>query len=344
MKPKRNFASDNNPGVHPDVMRAITAANSGHALAYGDDPCTAAAVEKFKETFGPGIEVLFVTTGTAANVVGLSVITESFNSIICSHEAHIFVDECNAVENFIGCKLVPLHTPDAKLTVDIILDNFPSTSHVHQPRPGVISITQPTELGTVYEPAEIRALSDFAHRKGMLLHMDGARLANAAVSLGKTLRGITRDCGVDVLSFGGTKNGAMLAESVVFFNARLARNASFKRKQATQLLSKMRFTAVQFGALLSNGLWEKNAANANAMAKLLAGEISKIPLLEITQKVEANAVFAKIPRRFIPGIQESFYFYEWGDRSGIARFMCSWDTTEKDVRDFAKAMRVRLRP
>ena len=339
MEQARHFASDNNPGVHPEIMKAIAAANNGHEIAYGDDPYTTAARKKFCETFGRGIDVFFVTTGTAANVVGLSAVTESFHSILCSSEAHIFVDECNAVENFIGCKLVPYQTHNAKLNAKLIRDNFPSTHWVHQPRPRVISITQPTELGTVYAPNEIRELADLAHEKGMLLHMDGARLANAAVSLNCTLRKITRDSGVDILSFGGTKNGALMAEAIVFFNRKFAENADFKRKQATQLTSKMRYIAVQFEALLTNNLWKKNAQQANAMARLLAEELQNVPGIKLYQNVEANAVFAELPRKYISRVQKKFNFYEWGNDTGIVRLMCSFDTTKKDVLALVRAFK-----
>ena len=339
MEQLRHFASDNNPGIHPQMMKAIAAANVGHKLAYGDDVYTESAKKKFREVFGPGIEVFFVTTGTAANVVGLSAVTESFNSILCSEEAHIFVDECNAVENFVGCKLVPYHTHDAKLTVKVLRENYPHTNWVHQPRPRVLSITQPTELGTVYAPNEIRELADFAHERGLLLHMDGARLPNAAVTLGCSLKKITRDCGVDILSFGATKNGGWMAESIVFFDKKFTENANFKRKQATQLPSKMRFIAAQFEAMLSTGLWEKNARQANAMASFLADELLKVPKVKLHQKVEANVVFAEFPREYFPEVQKKYFFYEWGENTGIARLMCSFDTTKKDVMGLVKVLK-----
>src|SRR5437868_14516033 len=250
MKPVRSFASDNNAGIHPEVLKAIAAANEGHVVGYGDDPYTESAIRKFHEHFGSDIAVFFVFNGTAANVLGLKALTDSYHAVSCTEAAHIYNDECGAPEKFTGCKLIPIPTSDGKLTVEMIGHAYHGIGDQHHVQPRVVSITQSTEMGTVYQPEEIRALAQFGHQPEMFLHMDGARIANAAASLGQTLRQATRDLGVDVLSFGGTKNGVMGAEAVVFLNQQLCHDFLYLRKQGMQLASKMRFIAVQFEALL----------------------------------------------------------------------------------------------
>jgi threonine aldolase len=336
MKPVRSFASDNNAGIHPTILQAIAAANRGHVVGYGDDGYTEAAVRKFKQHFGADIEVFIVFNGTAANCLSLKSLTESYQAVICAEAAHIYTDECGAPEKFTGCKLIPIPTSDGKLTVESVRHAYHGIGDQHHVQPRVISITQATEMGTVYTPREIRDLARFGHGRGMFLHMDGARIANAAVSLGLTLREATRDLGVDILSFGGTKNGAMGAEAVVFFNKKLSRNFLYLRKQGMQLASKMRFISAQFEALLSNNLWRKNAEHANRMADLLRREVSKIPNVKIVYKVEANGVFAEIPRAAIAELQKRYFFYVWDEDRSLVRWMCSFDTTEQDVKQFAK--------
>src|SRR6266851_3151341 len=245
MKPLRSFASDNNAGIHPDVLKAISAVNQGHVVGYGDDAYTQSAVKKFREHFGDDISVYFVFNGTAANVLSLKALTESYHAVICPEAAHIYTDECGAPEKFTGCKLIPIATPDGKLTVESVAHAYHGIGDQHHVQPRVISITQATEMGTVYRPEEIQALSRFAHERSMFLHMDGARIANAAASLGLTLRQATRDLGVHVLSFGGTKNGLMGAEAVVFFDKKVSNNFQYLRKQGMQLASKMRFISAQ---------------------------------------------------------------------------------------------------
>ena len=335
-KPNRSFASDNNAGIHPKVLQAIAAANQGHTVGYGDDPHTKEAVRKFKEHFGPEIEVFFVFNGTAANCLGLKALTESFHAVICAEGAHIYVDECGAPEKFTGCKLLPIPTSDGKLTVESVGHAYHGIGDQHHVQPRVISVTQSTELGTVYRPREIRDLARFAHQNAMFLHMDGARIANAAVALGLSLREATRDLGVDVLSFGGTKNGAMGAEAVVFFDKKLAQDLLYLRKQGMQLASKMRFISAQFDALFSDDLWRQNAEHSNRMATLLYKEISRIPEITVVHKVEANGVFARIPRHAIAKLQKRYFFYVWNEEESLVRWMCSFDTTEEDVREFAK--------
>lgn len=338
-KPTRGFASDNNAGVHPEIIDAIARANQGHVVAYGDDPYTRSALAKFEEHFGSGIQVFFTFNGTGANVLGLQALNRPYHAVLCSDYAHIYTDECGAPEKHTGCKLIPLAHQDGKITVDAVRHAYHGIGDQHHVQARVISITQSTEMGTVYRPEEIRSLANFAHGHEMFLHMDGARIANAAVSLGQSLREATRDLGVDVLSFGGTKNGAMGGEAVVFFNPALASDFLYLRKQGMQLASKMRFIAVQFETLLTNDLWRRSAEHANRMARMLEAEVRNIPQVKIMWKVEANGVFAQIPRHSIEKIKQRFFFYPWIEEECIVRWMCSFDTTEEDVREFGVAVR-----
>ena len=339
MKPSRSFASDNNAGVHPEILKAISAINQGHVVGYGDDPYTQSAVRLFKRVFGSDVEVFFVFNGTAANCLSLKALTNSYHAIICAEAAHIYVDECGAPEKFTGCKLVPIPTQNGKLTVEAVRAAYHGIGVEHHVQPRVVAITQSTEVGTAYKEEEVRQLARFAHEHGMFLHMDGARIANAAASLGIGLRQATRDLGVDVLSFGATKNGGLGAEAVVFFDPKLAANFKFYRKQGMQLASKMRYLSAQFEALLTHDLWLHNAQHANRMAQLLKRELSKIPQLKITYKVEANGVFVKVPRRAIAKIQRRYFFYMWDESQSMVRWMCSWDTTEADVKQFVEFVR-----
>jgi threonine aldolase len=336
MKPRRSFASDNNAGIHPEVVKAIVAANQGHAVGYGDDPYTESAISKFRQHFGADIDVFIVFNGTAANCLSLKALTDSYHAVICTEAAHIYTDECGAPEKFTGCKLIPILADDGKLTVDAVRRACHGIGDQHHVQPRVISITQATEMGTVYRPEEIKALARFAHKRAMFLHMDGARIANAAASLGLTLRQATRDLGVDVLSFGGTKNGLMGAEAVVFFDKKLSHNFQYLRKQGMQLASKMRFISAQLDCLLSRDLWLKNARHANRMARLLQKGLSDIPEVKIVYEVEANGVFAKIPAHAIAGLQKRYFFYVWNEEESVVRWMCSFDTTEEDVKRFVK--------
>ena len=336
---KRSFASDNNAGVHPEIIKAIKAANEGHVIAYGDDPITARAVKLFQKHFGPDIAVYFVFGGTGANVLGLRAITRSHQAIICAETAHVNVDECGAPENFTGCKLLAIPTSDGKLRVEQIKPLLHGIGVEHHVQPAVISISQATEMGTVYTKKELKTLALFAHEHGMLLHVDGARLSNAAVSLETSLKEITADVGVDVLSFGGTKNGMMYGEAVVFFKPKLASEFKYIRKQGMQLSSKMRFISAQFEAMLSGNLWRRGPEHANRMARLLAGELAKLSQIKITQPVEANGVFAVIPKKYIPALQKKYFFYVWNEEISEVRLMASFDTSEDDVRDFVKFVR-----
>lgn len=342
-KPKRSFASDNNAGVHLKVMEAIAAANDGHVVAYGDDPYTDEAVKLFREQFGKDVDIYFVFGGTGANVLGLKAVTEPHHAIICAETAHINVDECGAPEKFTGCKLLSLPTKNGKITVEQMLPFLDAVGFEHHVQPRVISVSQSTEMGTVYQPRELKKLSEFAHKNGMLLHMDGARIANAAASLRKNFRSLTRDVGVDVLSFGGAKNGMMYGEAIVFFDQSLAKDFKYTRKQGTHLPSKMRFISTQFSALLSNDLWRVNAEHANDMAKLLAQELGRIPQVELTQPVESNGVFARLPKKYIATLQKRYFFYVWNEQTSEVRFMTSFDTTPDDISDFVALVKKTLR-
>jgi threonine aldolase len=339
MKPSRSFASDNNAGVHPEVLKSLAAVNEGHVVGYGDDRYTASAESLFRRHFGGDIAVFFVFNGTAANCLSLKALTKTYEAVICAEAAHIYVDECGAPEKLTGCKLIPIATRDGKLTVDAVQKAYHGIGDQHHVQPRVISITQATEVGTVYRPNEIKALSDFAHERKMFLHVDGARIANAAAALGKSLRECTRDVGVDVLSFGATKNGGMGAEAVIFFNADRAREFKFYRKQGMQLASKMRYLAAQFEALFKDDLWLSNARHSNRMAQLLKRELSNVPDVKIVYPVEANGVFARIPSRSIPKLMKRYFFYPWDIEQSVVRWMCSWDTTEDDVKKFVEFVR-----
>jgi len=339
---RRGFASDNNAGVHPDILTALTKVNDGHVIAYGDDPYTEKASAQLRDIFGQETEVFFVFIGTAANVLGLSTVTQSYHAVICPETAHINVDECGAPEKFSGCKLLTCSTPNGKLTVDMIASHMHGIGFEHHVQPRMVSITQATELGTVYTVDEIREIARYTHEHGMLLHMDGARISNAAVSLGSDFYEMTGGAGVDVLSFGGTKNGMMYGEAIIFFDQALCKDFKYRRKQGMQLASKMRYIAAQFSAFLENKLWKENASHANRMARKLYASVKDIPGLEVTREVESNAVFARIPSHVIPALQDEFFFYVWDEELSEVRWMCSFDTTEADIESFASLLRSML--
>ncbi len=339
----RHFASDNYAGVHPEVMEALREANTGHAPSYGHDLWTERAEAVFRQQFGPGARAFPVFNGTAANVLGIQAVTRSHHAVICSDGAHIQVDECGAPERFTGCKLVLCPAPGGKIRPADVVGRLTGIGDEHRVQPRVVSITQATELGTVYTVEEVRELADTAHANGLLLHMDGARVANAAVSLGVTLRAITTDAGVDVLSFGGTKNGLMGAEAVVFLSGVELADFVYLRKQGMQLASKMRFLSAQFVALLGGDLWQRNAAHANRMARLLAERLRGVSGITLTQPVQANGVFARVPPGHIPALQERAFFYVWNPAISEVRWMMSWDTTDEDVEQFARGVRELVR-
>lgn len=335
---RRGFASDNNAGIHPAVLQAIVEANVGHTVAYGDDPLTADAVARLQAHLGNHAAVFFVYNGTAANVLGLKAATQPYHAVICAETAHIQVDECGAPENFTGCKLLSLPGIDGKISPADIRRHLHGFGFEHHAQPKVVSITQATELGTLYTVEEIRAIAELAHHHGLYLHMDGARLANAAVALNVDLKALTADAGVDILSFGGTKNGMMVGEALVFFEPELTANFKYTRKQGMQLNSKMRFVAAQFNALLENDLWARNARRANDMAALLAEELKQCPQIEITRPVQTNAVFARMPRRHIERLTREFFFYVWNEETSEVRWMTAFDTTPEDVCAFVAAI------
>lgn len=343
MKNKRGFASDNNAAVHPAVMQAMMDANTGHAVGYGDDSWTRRAVQKIQSVFGQDTACFFMLTGTGANVVGLKSVTRTYHSIICAETAHIEEDECGAPELFTGCKLIPLAQTNGKISTEEIKKHLKGFDFEHHSQPRVVSITQATELGAVYRPEEIRRIADFVHGYGLLLHMDGARIANAAASLDLSLREVSRDAGVDVLSFGATKNGAMYGEAVLFFTPGLTDDFKYFRKQSMQLASKMRYIAAQFDALLTDELWRRNAQHANRMAQLLAQEVRQLQGVQLSGEVESNGVFACIPPEIIEPLQKEYFFYVWDEARSEVRWMTSWDTTVEDVAGFVETLRSLLR-
>jgi threonine aldolase len=337
----RSFASDNNSGVHPSVMDALLCANRNHALGYGDDPWTEEAVSKIKEQFAPSFcEPLFVFNGTGSNAVALQLLTQPYHLILCAETAHIYVDECGAPARLTGCQIRPIATPDGKLTPELIRPYLINFGEQHHSQPGAIYISQCTELGTIYTPDELKALTDVAHHYGLYVHMDGARLANACVALGCTFKELTVDCGIDILSFGGTKNGLMMGECVVIFRPELAKSAYYVRKQSAQLASKLRYLSCQFTAYLTDNLWKRNATHANEMArKLYQGLTDTVPEVHFTQKAESNQLFLTMPRPLIDKLLQSYFFYFWNEPANEIRLVTSFDTSEEDIDSFLAAVR-----
>jgi threonine aldolase len=328
----RGFGSDNHSGVHPEILAAIERANEGHSHGYGDDPWTREAQNLVREELGaPDAQVAFVMNGTGANCVGLAAVCRPWESVICPATAHLNTDECAAPERVAGVKLVSVATPDGKLTPELVRPHLQGFGFEHSAQPRAISISQATELGTAYTPDEIAALARLAHEHGMMLHVDGARLANAAAGLGVSLARMVTEAGVDVLSFGGTKNGMLFGEAVVLLtDDAVTDDLRFVRKQLTQLASKHRFIAAQFSAALCDGLWHRTAAHANAMAARLA-DGARAKGIEIAYPVQANEVFAVLPQERIPELQARFHFYTWAGDVPMVRWVTSWDTTEQDV-------------
>ncbi|PKQ15176.1 MAG: threonine aldolase [Actinobacteria bacterium HGW-Actinobacteria-7] len=326
----RGFGSDNHAGVHPEVIASIMSANLGHAHGYGEDPWTAEATATLKRHLGDECDIAFVFNGTGANCVSLAAVCRPWESVICASTAHINCDECAAPEHLAGVKLVTVETPDGKLTPDLVRPHLTNFGFEHAAQPRVISVSNVSELGTVYTPEELSRLAELAHEHGMLLHVDGARIANAVVSLGCTLRELTAEAGVDILSLGATKNGALGAEAVVLFGGARTDDLKYIRKQLGQLASKMRFVAAQFSAMFEGDLWLESAAHANAMARSLA-DGAQAAGIELAQPVNANEVFAILPAQKIAPLQERFHFYIWDEPGHIVRWVTSWDTTQDDV-------------
>ena len=334
----KGFASDNYAGAHAEVLAAVAEANDGHAVAYGGDPWTARAEQLLREHFGEQVLSFLVFNGSAANVLSLRSLCRPWESVVCAAQAHINCDEGGAPEQIAGIKLHDVPTRDAKLTPEDVERLLGRRGDEHAVQPRVVSITQSTELGTRYSAGELHELAHFAHERALLLHVDGARLANAAAALDVPLRALTTDVGVDVVSFGGTKNGLLLGEAVVFCDPRLAENFRYLRKQTLQLASKGRFIAAQFVALLEGDLWRRNASHANAMAARLADALLEAPGVRLTQPVQANAIFAVLPPGATAPLQQDWPFYTWDAATGEVRLVCSWDTTPDEVDAFAAAV------
>ena len=339
---KRGFGSDNHSGISPEILKAIADANVDHALAYGDDEYCSRVEDLFRSYFGNQAQVYFVFNGTGANVLSIDTLCRSHHAVVCAESAHINVDECGAPQRIVGCKLLTVPTPDGKLTPKLVKTQLHGFGFEHHSQPRAISITQSTELGTLYTLEEIKALADLAHSYNMYLHVDGARLANAAVAMGCTFKEMTTDLGVDILSFGGTKNGMMMGESVVVLNPALDVELKYRRKQMSQLCSKMRFIAAQYEAYLTTGLWRRNAEHSNHMAQLLYNAVKDIPQVEVQYPVQVNSVFVKLPHDVWTGLQQDYFFYDWDEANDIVRWMCSFDTTEQDIQDFVAALKRRI--
>lgn len=338
-KMKRGFGSDNHSGISPEVLKAIADANVEHALAYGDDEYCAKVEDLFRQQFGNQAVVSFVFNGTGANVMAIDSMVRSHEAVVCAESAHVNVDECGAPQRIVGCRLLTVDTPDGKLTPELVKTRLHGFGFEHHSQPKAITITQSTELGTLYTIDEIKALADLAHEYNMYLHVDGARLANAAVALNCTFKEMTTDAGVDVVSFGGTKNGLMIGESVVFLNPELAKDFKYRRKQGLQLCSKMRFLAVQFEAYFKDDLWRRNAAHSNKMAQLLYNKVKDIPQLKVMYPVQVNGVFVQLPREVWTELQKRYFFYDWDIDNNVVRWLCSFDTTEEDIENFVKALK-----
>jgi len=341
MESWRGFGSDNHAGIHPEVLSAIVEANEGHAHPYGDDPWTARATRAVRAQVGDEAQVAFVFNGTGANVAGLAAVCRPWESVICAESAHIMTDECGAPEHIAGVKLIPVATPDGKLTPELIKPALTGFGSEHHIQPKVISVSNVTELGTVYTARELQMLAELAHSKKMLLHVDGARIANAAVGAGSSLRALSGDSGVDVLSLGGTKNGMLAGEAVVLFGAARTDDLAYVRKQSGQLASKMRFISAQFVAMYEGDLWRRAATNANLMATRLA-EGAQAKTIDIAFPVQANEVFALLADDSIQALQDRFHFYAWEEglahQHSLVRWVTSWDTTSVDVDELVRAL------
>lgn len=338
-EPRRSFASDNYAGVHPEIMAALQRVNVGHQVAYGDDAVTGELGDLMREHFGEQAEVYPVFNGTGANVVALQAMSQPWEAVVCAQSAHVNVDEGGAPEKVAGLKLWQIPTPDGKLTPDLLDTQAWGYGDVHRAQPTILTVTQSTEFGTLYSLEELAALVDRAKSHGMKVHLDGARIANAAAALGLPFRAFTTDLGIDAVSFGGTKNGAMGAEAVVVLNPQTVPGVPYLRKSAMQLASKMRFISAQLVALLTDDLWLRNASHANAMAQELTAQAGDVPGVTIAQETQANAVFAILPAEVTARLQEEFKFYVWDQATGQVRWMCAWDTTEDDIANFVAAIR-----
>jgi threonine aldolase len=334
-----SFGSDNHSGIHFTVFSALQKVNTGFCPAYGDDPLTQDVLRSLENIFGGGCEAYLVLTGTGANVLALQSLISSFHAIICAESAHINVDECGAVQKCTQARLSPIKTPDGKLTPKLIAPRLLGDRDQHHSQFKIISISQSTEYGTLYSVEEISELADFAHKHNMLLHIDGARLANAAAALQVDLKTMTKDAGADIISFGGTKNGLLFGEAIISFHPELSSNMRFFRKQCNQLFSKMRFISAQYEAYLDKDLWLKNAQHANEMAQLLAKRLQEFKQIKITQKVYVNSVFATLPKAWMAPLQEKYMFYTWDEAKNEVRLMCSFNTLPEHIDELIASIR-----
>lgn len=336
---KRGFGSDNHAGIHPEILKSLSLANDEHAPSYGTDDWTEKSITEFRKHFGQEAQVFFVFNGTAANVTALRAMTKPYQSVFCSDVAHINVDECGAPEQMAGCKLIPIPSHNGKISADDIEKAFVRRGDQHYSQTQVLSLTQPTELGTVYSVEELKKLISWAKDKKLFIHIDGSRLANAAVYLQKSFKEITVDLGVDVVSFGGTKNGLMMGEAVIFLNKTLAQDFKYIRKQSCQLPSKTRFVGCQFQTYLEKDLWKDIASHAHNMAVYLYESVCNIPQVQIREKPQSNAVFAKIPSTWAKSLREKYFFYVWDEKTFECRWITSWDTQKEDIDGFTKLLK-----
>ena len=337
-KNQRSIGSDNHSGIHPKALEAILQANQGHAHSYGKDPWTQKADNLFQDAFGPSIRSYYVFNGTAANVLALDVLVMSHQSVLCTSDSHLWQDECGAPQRLIGCQLVPIAVENGKLTPDLLQEHLTRLGDQHASQPAAFSITQPTELGTVYSLEELKALGSFAKTNNLQFHMDGARITNAAAALGCSLRETSFDVGVDALSFGGTKHGLLHCEAVILKDKKLAQNFKYRRKQAMQLPSKTRFMAAQFIAFLEDELWREIAIRANGLAATLHEKAVAVPEVTLPYPTEASAVFAQIPKPWLKPLRESRFFYVWDPKTMLVRWVVGYDTTEDDIDAFVAVL------
>ena len=336
----RSFGSDNHSGVHPAILHAIHEANVDHTCAYGDDRYSERLQKRVEEIFGTQATIFPTFNGTGANICALRACVQPFHAILCTDSAHIFVDECGAPEFLSGAALKAIVTLNGKITTDMLEPFLHAFGFEHHSQPKVLYISQATELGTIYKPEEVKQLADFLHSHNMYLHMDGARLANATATLSCGFKEMTTDCGVDILSFGGTKNGMLMGEAVITFRAELAENMKYIRKQSTQLFSKMRFLSAQFLAYFQDDLWLTNAQHANKMAQLLRNKITAAGNFEFTQPTEANIILVKFFPSLIEKMLKHHFFYVWNEKTHEIRLVTSWDTTEEDIDRFIESLKV----
>ncbi len=336
----RGFGSDNYSGVHPLVLTTLSEASCGHAAPYANDEYTAVLEDKFKEMFGEETQTFLVYNGTGANILAISAFMQSYEAVVSAQSAHINVDECGALEVQLGSKIMTIPSADGKITVEGIKSQLGNVGDQHRTQPRVVSISQPTELGTLYTPEEIKEIADFAHANDLYLHMDGARFANAVAALGCTPADITTNVGVDALSFGGTKNGMMFGEAVLFFNKQLPKQAKYLRKQQMQLHSKGRFIASQFLRMLQDDLWLSTASHSNRMAALMAREVSKVESVQLCFEPQTNQLFAVLPKDMIEPLKEHGFFYTWNEDLNMVRWVCSFDTQIEDITKFVEAIKM----